>query len=244
MTWSERITLLSTWFSLWDFIALAVFVAGWLWIGWRIENPPKTRPSVSQLMSDFRREWMDQMVERNPRIFDSMIVSSLRQATAFFASATMIALGGGLALVGNPAPLADVAEDLILTDTPDFIWEIKILCAVAMLTNAFLAFVWSHRLFGYSSVLMAAVPNDPAHKDAFFRARQAAEVNIAAARNFNRGLRSTYFSLAALAWMMGAVPLIAASVATIAILYRREFASRSRSFLMEHPVAPRQDTNM
>lgn len=157
MIWIERLSL----FSAWDFISLACYILGWMWIGWRIENPSKSRPSVSLLMADFRREWMKEMVTRSPRIFDSQVISSLRQATAFFASASMLALGAGLALIGNTEQLAGVAQDLALGQTPDFVWEIKILLVLAALTNAFLAFVWSHRLFGYCSVLMAAVPNEP-----------------------------------------------------------------------------------
>ncbi|KUP91526.1 DUF599 domain-containing protein [Tritonibacter horizontis] len=240
MIWIERLNQ----FSMWDFIALACFILGWLWIGWRIENPRETRPSVSYLMANFRRDWMQEMVCRNPRIFDSQVISSLRQATAFFASATMVALGAGLALVGDTDQLAGVAQDLALETSPEFVWEIKILVVLAFLTNAFLGFVWSHRLFGYCSVLMAAVPNDPEHPRAYPRARQAAEINITAARSFNRGLRSTYFALAGLAWLVGPEALILATVITLGVLYRREFVSRSRRILMQSdantpvPAAP------
>ncbi|NIZ12756.1 DUF599 domain-containing protein [Phaeobacter sp. HF9A] len=234
MIWIERLNLFSTW----DFIALACFVLGWLWIGWRIENPNPKRPSVSSLMGNFRRDWMIEMVTRVPRMFDSQVISSLRQATAFFASATMLALGAGVALVGNTDQLAGVAQDLALEKTPQFVWEIKILLVLIFLTNAFLAFVWSHRLFGYCSVLMAAVPNDVSDSRAYPRARQAAEINITAARSFNRGLRSTYFSLAGLAWLAGAEVLILATIITLGVLYRREFASRSRRILMQPDAAP------
>ena len=231
-TWTERLTLFSTL----DFIALGLLVLAWFWIGWRIENPRPDRPSVSSLMADFRREWMDQMVTRDPRIFDSQVISSLRQAAAFFASAAMLALGGGLALVGNTEQLAGVAQDLTLSSTPVFVFEIKILASLAFLTNAFLVYVWSHRLFGYCSVLMAAVPNAPSDPDAYPRARQAAEINITAARSFNRGLRSTYFALAALAWLAGPMALIAATLVTTAVLFRREFVSQSRAILLESPA--------
>ncbi len=229
MIWIDRLSQFSTW----DFIALACFILAWIFIGWRIENPGRKRPSVSSLMANFRREWMQEMVGRNPRIFDSQVIASLRQATAFFASATMLALGAGLALVGDTDQLAGVAQDLALETSPEFVWEIKILVVLAFLTNAFLGFVWSHRLFGYCSVLMAAVPNDADDPRAYPRARQAAEINITAARSFNRGLRSTYFALAGLAWLAGPEALILATGITLGMLYRREFASRSRRILMQ-----------
>ena len=82
-------------FGLPDVAALVVLLAAWLLIGWFIEHPPKSRPSVSQLMQDYRREWMRQFVTRQPRIFDATMIDNLWQGTAFFASASMIAIGGG-----------------------------------------------------------------------------------------------------------------------------------------------------
>ncbi len=228
MTVSDRIHLFSTL----DFLALAFFVLSWLWIGWRIEHPPKSKPSVSLLMADHRREWMTQMLYRTPRVADSQIIGSLRQATAFFTSASMLALGGGIALVGNTDQLANVAKDLALERPPHVVWEIKLIATLLMLTNAFLVFVWSHRLFGYCSVLMAAVPNSPDEPGAHARARQAGEINITAARSFNRGLRSTYFALAGLTWLAGPLPMIFATMVTTGVLYRREFASTSRKILL------------
>lgn len=231
MTLLDRLAL----FSVLDFASLSCLILAWLWIGWRIEHPPKNRPSVSVLMAGFRRDWMAEMVSREPRIFDAQLITSLRQATAFFASASMLAIGGGLALIGNTEQLADVARDLVLENAPAFVWDIKLLTVLLFLSNAFLKYVWSHRLFGYSSVLMAAVPNDVTAALASPRAQQAAELNITAARSFNRGLRATYFSLAALAWLVGPLALLFATVVTLAVLYRREFASQSRDILMQHP---------
>ncbi|MFW8594117.1 DUF599 domain-containing protein [Cribrihabitans neustonicus] len=231
MLWTERLAL----FSPLDAAALALLMGGWMWIGWRIEHPPRGRPSVSWLMADFRRDWMRRMVERDPRIFDAQLVGNLRQGTAFFASAAMIAIGGGLALIGNTDPLAGVAEDLTQNTVPAFVLEVKLLLVMLLLSNSFLKYVWSHRLFGYCSVLMAAVPNDRTHALAYERAEQAAEISITAARSFNRGMRSTYFALAAVAWLAGPVALIAAAAITLAVLYRREFASQSRRILMRVP---------
>jgi len=222
-------------FSAWDIAALAVLVLVWVWISWRIERASPKKPSVSVLMDDFRRDWMRQMVTREPRMFDAQLVGNLRQGTAFFASASMIAIGGGLALIGNTERLTMLAIELTLGDAPAVVWEIKILLVLVFLSNAFLKFVWAHRLFGYCSVLMASVPNDPGAALAYPRAGQAAELSITAARSFNRAMRSVYFALASVAWLIGPVPLIGAAVLTTAVLYRREFASHSRRILLQVP---------
>ena len=113
-------------FTLFDGAALTFLIVSWLGIGLLIENPPKSRPSVSILMKDYRRNWMHAFVTRQPRIFDAQILGNLRQGTAFFASACMIAMGGGLALVGNTDQLLGVAEDLAIERAPAVVWEVKI----------------------------------------------------------------------------------------------------------------------
>ncbi|WP_456385998.1 DUF599 domain-containing protein [Profundibacter sp.] len=216
-----------------DLVAIAMLTIAWVGIGWNIERAGSKRPSVSVLMAQYRREWMTQFITRPQRIFDANILSTLRQGTTFFASASMIGIGGGLALIGNKEQLLGIAQDLSLQNAPAIFWEVKILVVVLFLANGFLKFVWSHRLFGYCAVMMASVPNDRANPLCIPRAAKAAEINITAARSFNRGLRSVYFALGALAWLLGAIPLLAATALTVLILWRREFASQSRSVLLQ-----------
>lgn len=220
-------------FTMLDIVAVLLLLASWALISQLIDNSSKKRPSVAVLMAQYRREWMVQMVTREPRVFDAQILASLRQGASFFASATMIAIGGCLALLGNTERLMGIAKDLTLESDPTIVWEVKVLVLLVFLTNAFLKFVWANRLFGYCAVLMAAVPNDPAAPTALPRARKAGEINITGARSFNRGLRSVYFALAAAAWLLGAGALILATVITCLVLLRREFASQSHKVLMQ-----------
>jgi uncharacterized membrane protein len=228
MTWMDRLGL----FGPLDLAGLALLFSGWIVIGWRIEAKGRWRPSVSILMAEYRREWMRMMVTRQTRMFDAQVLSTLRQGASFFASATMIAIGGGLALIGNAERLQGIASDLTMSLDPIFVWEVKLLVTLIFLANAFLKFVWAHRLFGYCAVLIASVPNEADDPHALPRAAKAADVNIAAARSFNRGLRSVYFALGSAAWFLGTWPLIVATVITLAVLWRREFASQSRAVLI------------
>ena len=215
-----------------DMAALGFLLLGWLVFGFLVEHPPRSLPSVSALMTAYRREWMRQFVTRQPRIFDASVMDSLRQGTSFLASATMIAIGGCVALIDKSERILGLARDLTESVAPEAVWDVKLIVILIFLTNAFLKFVWSHRLFGYCVILMASVPNDPEAAGAYERADQAAEVNIHAARAFNRGLRAVYFSLGALAWLIGALPLILATAVTLGLLWRREFASKSRRVLI------------
>lgn len=222
-------------FSIWDAAAFATLLLTWPIIGWFIERDRPDTPSTHELITEYRFRWMEVMLTREVRMVDANILASLRQGASFFTSATMIAIGGGIALLGKADRLQGVATDLSdQLAAPIVVWEAKILLVILILSNAFLKFVWSHRLFGYCSVVMAAVPEGSAEDPETQKmARRAAKLNIYAARSFNRGLRTMYFALAALSWLLGPIALILATLITVAILYRREFHSQSRAALLE-----------
>ena len=185
-------------------------------------------------MVNYRHEWMRQFITRQPRIFDSAILGTLREGTTFFASACLIAIGGGMALVGNPEQLRQVAGGLELGQAPAVLWQVKVITALFFVANALLKFIWSHRLFGYCAILMASVPNDMSDPLALPRAHQAAEINVTAAKSFNIGLRNIYFALAALGWLIGPAGLALTTTAVLALTWRREFASQSRNVILRN----------
>ena len=133
MTWIHRLTL----FSYLDLVAVSLLLLSFIAIGGLIEYAPRARPSVSQLMAEHRRNWMQQMAPRDVRIFDAQVLNGLRQGTAFFASTTMIATGGALALIGNADQLIGVAIDLSINASSQVVCEIKLLLLLFFLTNAF-----------------------------------------------------------------------------------------------------------
>ncbi|MGB3553075.1 MAG: DUF599 domain-containing protein [Jannaschia sp.] len=220
-------------FTLADLAALALLAILWFGCGIAIENPPARRPSVTLLMDRYRRAWMTEMITRQPRIFDAAILGSLRQGTTFLASGALIAVGGVLALAGNTDRLDSIVMGIGVAGQPLTVWQGKLAITALLLTHAVFKFVWSNRLFGYCAVVMASTPNVADHPDAVIRAGQAAEINIRAAVNFNRGLRSIYFALASLAWLAGPLALSLAVALTAWGVMSREFASTSRSILLQ-----------
>ncbi|MFV0294064.1 MAG: DUF599 domain-containing protein [Paracoccus sp. (in: a-proteobacteria)] len=217
-----------------DIAALCWLFAAWAGIGYLTENPPKRYPSVTTLTVHYRHEWMRQFITRQPRIFDSAILQTLREGPTFFASASMIAIGGGLALVGNPERLRQVAGELELElgQAPTVLWQVKVITSLFFVANALLKFIWSHRLFGYCAIVMASVPNETDDPLVVSRAHQAAEINVTAAKSFNIGLRSIYFSLAALGWLIGPLGLTITTSIVLILTWRREFASHSRAVML------------
>lgn len=222
-----------------DAAGLALLIGGFFAVGWLIEHPPHGRPSVSVLMQRYRREWMRHFVAREVRIFDGNILSSLREGTAFFASASMIAIGGGLALMGNVERLRGLTREFDLTPADAGLMQVKLAMTLAFLAHALMKFIWAHRLFGYCAIVMASVPDTADHPQAQARADQAADLNIAAARHFTTGLRSIYFALGALGWLAGGWGLIAGAALVLGLTVRREFASGSRDVILRALPPPR-----
>jgi uncharacterized membrane protein len=109
-------------------------------------------------------------------------------------------------------------------------WRLALV--LAFLANALLKFLWAHRLFGYCSVLMAAVPNDVTDAACMVTADKAGEMNITAARVFNRGLRSIYFAVGSMGWLAGPWGLLAGTLFAAGLVLRREFFSASRQVVL------------
>jgi uncharacterized membrane protein len=218
-----------------DIAALVVFFGCLLGMTRLIEHSSDTRPSTSRIMANYRHRWMQEVPTRSNRMVDAALLVTLRNGTTFFASGAIIAIGGIAALLGQTERLLDVATDFAgefssAIVSSQAVWEAKLLFIAVLMANAFLKFVWSHRLFGYCAIMMGATSENGTEAEMVER---SAQLHISAGRSFNRGLRMTYFSLAALAWFLGPVALVVATIMTSLMLYRREFRSDSRRALLD-----------
>ena len=82
-----------------DIAALAFFLAAWVLYAQSIEGRLFSRESLTAVMNRQRDAWMHTMARRELRMIDTSIMIGLQQGTAFFASTSLIALGGCLALL-------------------------------------------------------------------------------------------------------------------------------------------------
>jgi uncharacterized membrane protein len=218
-----------------DFVALAVFVASWVGYTLAADHGPWHKRSVSAVMSRYRTRWMRQMLLRENRMIDTNINASLQNGAAFFASTTIFALGGLIAILGASEQAMAFLEKLpVVHQASPSVWQLKVLMMVAILAYAFFKFAWSFRLYNYSAVLLGAAPVE-AHDDpeADGIARRAARISTLAGRHFNRGLRGYFFALAALGWFIHPGLFIATCMLVVLVIYRREFRSKSLSVLRE-----------
>jgi uncharacterized membrane protein len=184
-------------------------------------------------MARWRHAWFEAVAQRDNPILDGQLLASMRSGTALYVSGSLIALGGAIAMIGQADQVASVATDLAAgAAAPRQAWTLKLLLMIAVLAAAFLHFVWAHRVFGYCSVMLGAIPTDGS-EEALRVAARAARLNVRAARSFNKGLRAVYLALTALAWLLGPLALALATMVTFWVLYRREFLSGTRAALLE-----------
>ena len=85
-----------------DIAAVAFFVVEWLAYGFTLEHTAYGRDSLSARMNRYREVWVRNMLDREARMVDMQIMASLQNGTAFFASTSLIAIGGALAAVEMP----------------------------------------------------------------------------------------------------------------------------------------------
>ncbi|MDR4306155.1 DUF599 domain-containing protein [Chelatococcus sambhunathii] len=212
-------------FSPLDLVALGVFLAAWIGHHFHSELSPK---SLNAIMAKRRRNWMERMARRDARMPDSIAMQGLQNGAAFFASTSLIAIGGGLAALRASDQAVQVFASLPFgIETTVQLYDVKALGFSAIFVYAFFKFVWAYRLFNYCSILVVSAPppQEAGTPQMAVAIERAARMNIEAGRHFNRGLRALFFVLAYLGWFVSPYVLIGASLAVLVVLYRRQFAS-------------------
>ncbi len=142
-----------------DILAVGFFVLEWTVYAITLEHTAYGRDSLSARMNVYREVWVRRMLDREARMVDMQIMGALQNGTAFFASTSLIAVGGGLALLRatNEALAVLGALPIDLTPSPA-LWEIKCVGLILIFIYAFFKFAWSYRLFNYVSILLGAMP--------------------------------------------------------------------------------------
>lgn len=222
-------------FSTFDLVALTFFALAWLGYHHGVERLARAETGLNALMAQERRAWMERMLMREQRIVDAALMGSLQNGTAFFASTSLIAIGGALALLQSTDALVQVFADLPYTQPVSRpVWEMKIIGLAIIFVYAFFKFSWSYRLFNYTAILMGATPfaGESASAAAMLARDKAAAMAIVAGRHFNRGQRAFFFALAYLGWFVGPIPFILATSCVIVVMLRRQFSSDARMALI------------
>ena len=186
-------------------------------------------------MDRYRDVWMLQMLGREMRMVDMQIVAALQNGTAFFASTSLIAVGGALTLLRSTDDDAQVVGDAAVRHRDDAReWEIKMIGLAIIFVYAFFKFAWSYRLYNYVAILFGATPlakdKDTPEAKAHAERRRgcsrspAGTSTAASALLLRPRLSRLVHQPVAYSWRPRAVALV---------LWRRQFASDSRRALFD-----------
>ncbi|MDB5609238.1 MAG: hypothetical protein JWP25_6138 [Bradyrhizobium sp.] len=213
-----------------DILAVGFFVIEWTVYAVTLEHTAYGRDSLSARMNVYREVWIRRLLERETRMVDTQIMASLQNGTAFFASTSLLAVGGGLALLRSTKEALAVLGELPIDLSPTpALWEIKCVGLILIFIYAFFKFAWAYRLFNYVAILIGAMP--PARQcdtpEAEAHVLRTTRLFEAAGRHFNRGQRAFFFALGYLGWFVSPWVLFVTTAAVVIVTWRRQFASNA-----------------
>lgn len=217
-------TLLSTL----DLVAFAAFICAWGGYAFVVEWTRHGHESLNARMNRYREVWMRRMLAREIRMVDMQIMAALQNGTAFFASTSLIAIGGALTLLRSTDEIISVVSALPFgIQATRGLWEAKTIGLTVIFAYAFFKFAWSYRLFNYVAILVGAMPfaTEKDTPEAEAHVLRTARLFGAAGRHFNRGQRAFFFALGYLGWFISPIVLIATTAAVVVAMWRRQFAS-------------------
>jgi uncharacterized membrane protein len=221
--------------TLLDILAFAWFCLCYFGYAWAVRyGPLKSRRGLVAAVNDRRIQWMETALRRDIRIMDAQLLTSLSSGNAFFASTSVLVLGGLTAMLGAADDVKSRLEQLpLVSDAPVVMWEFKILFLMVLMIVAFFAFAWAFRLTHYVGTMFGALPlqSEANTAEARKHARKTAALVGLSGRNLNAGLRTIYFAIAGLAWFVNPILFALACAFVTFIVYRREYRSEAFTVL-------------
>jgi uncharacterized membrane protein len=213
-----------------DWLALLLFFAAWVGYAHWAKRRALHTWSILATTNRWRREWMLQACQRDNRMVDASVAQVLSASPSFFASTSILIIGGLLAALASSEKTSELVLELpFAARTSMLVFDLKLVVLASIFVFAFFRFTWSIRQYSFGAILVGAAPppeqfaGDEAARAAF--ADRAGRVMGMAAETFNDGLRAYYLSFAAVAWFFSPWAFIAATVLVIWVLFRREFHS-------------------
>ncbi len=213
-----------------DGIALGGFIAAWWGYAAFARRRAASSGSLLATTNRIRRLWMMQTTWRENRVIDGVVVQNLSTSPSFFASTTILIIGGLLALLGATDEAAKLVREIpFAVRTTSFVFDLKLFVLTAIFVYAFFRFTWSMRQYTFGALLIASAP-----EPAVFASGQASREEFAdragrvvgmAAETFNDGLRAYYMAFAAVLWFFSPLAFAVGTAGIVYLLYQREFRS-------------------
>jgi len=213
-----------------DWAAAGLFLFGWIGYALFAKWRSKSERTLLASTNHYRMLWMHQVTFRDQRIVDAAVVQNLSTSPSFWASTTILVLGGLPAVLGPSEKASDLVKDLpFAARTTMLIFDLKILALLAVFVYAFFRFTWSMRVYSFGAILVGAAPNvdvfDAGAADRQEFAERAGRLMGMAAESFADGLRAYYMAFAVIGWFVSPAAFAVGTLAVLWVLYQREFRS-------------------
>ncbi len=217
-------------FTLIDIAAIACFIICWSGYTWFARKKAKSTNCIARCLHQHRIHWMYEVMTREIRVGEAALLANLERNIAFFASSTLLILAGVLTLFAQVEQLEGVIKSIPFAEFPNHtVIQLKLGLLGFIFVLSFFQFTWSMRQYGFLNVMIGAAPLDESGTNENLRqyARQMAVVQDQAAHSYNYGLRSYYFSMAAICWFFHPILFMVVSLFVVYTLFNREFNSKT-----------------
>lgn len=215
-----------------DSLILDAIAVGWFllaWSGYTVYARRKARHTdcLYTATAKYARRWMEQITRREVRIADATALATIERNITFFATSTILILGGLLTILGSQEKAMGVLAGIPFAAKPTpGMWELKLMLLIVAFVYAFFTFTWAMRQLNFVTMMVGGnpLPQEEEEERRQF-ANSTTQMLVLGSSAFNYGLRSYYFCLGALAWFIHPLLFMAATVWVVWVLYRREFES-------------------
>lgn len=220
-----------------NLLALAFFLTCFRGYFYYTDQRTLDTPCLAYALHRVRKQWIRMALARDNRIADTNIVANLERNVSFFASSSLLVLAGLVTLLSSAdAVLGMLAGVPFVDQGTRGLWEMKVLLLMFLFVYAFFKFTWSLRQFGFVSVMIGGAPENfmkPSPEELVRHADSISRMASKASGNFNNGLRTYYFAMAALGWFINAWVFMLTSAMVVFVLYRREFKSDTLGIMLD-----------
>ena len=174
------------------------------------------------------------------------MIQSLSTSPSFFASTTILIIGGLLALLGTSDKATDLVREIpFAARTSALVFDVKLLMLTGVFVYAFFRFTWALRQYTFGALMVASAPDHKvfergeASREEF--AERAGRIVGLAAETFNDGLRAYYMAFALVGWFFSPLWFALGTAGVIYVLFQREFRSEVLAVLKAGSGGPGAD---
>lgn len=215
-----------------DWLAVGFFILCFRGYGVFVDDSKHIkRRGLSAQTHEYRKLWATELVKRTNRVSDTALLGNLVNSVTFYANTTIYIIAGLFALLGTLDQVMHLTADLPFSQSVSRgLMEIKVLLVLLVFVVAYFKFTWSLRQFNLLTILVGGAPEGKPSGENCAIAQyinKLARINSLAGDDFNKGLRSYYFGIASVTWMIHPGLLMLCSALVVLVLIKRDFFSEA-----------------